>query len=90
LQKVDKATDIKQLIQFANNYYTLEQTGDTLVFNVLRFGQVAGWENPKADFAFQYFLNPYYDNTLVVQRGRFRGWNKKNLVSMFNRIKGRN
>ena len=90
LQKVDKATDIKQLIQFAGNYYTLEQTGDTLVFNVLRFGQVAGWENPKANFVFQYFLNPYYNNTLVVQRGRFKGWNKKNLVSMFNRIKGKN
>jgi inner membrane protein len=90
LQKVDKATDIKQLIQFADNYYTLQQTRDTLVFNVLRFGQVAGWENPKEDFVFQYFLNSYYNNTLVVQRGRFRGWNKKSLISMFNRIKGKN
>jgi len=51
---------------------------------------VAGWENPKANFVFQYFLNPYYNNTLVVQRGRFKGWNKKNLVSMFIRIKGKN
>jgi len=57
---------------------------------VLRFGQVAGWENPKANFAFQYFLNPSYNNTLVVQRGRFKGWNKKKLIALYDRIKGKN
>ena len=90
LKKVDKATGIKRLIQFSNNYYTIEQKGDTLVFDVLRFGQVAGWENPKANFAFQYFLNPSYNNTLVVQRGRFKGWNKKKLIALYDRIKGKN
>ncbi len=80
--------DVERLKQFADGYYTVEQWNDTLVLNVLRFGQMIGWQEPKAHFAFHYYLNPGYDNNLVVQRGRFEGWNKLTLQYMINRMKG--
>lgn len=76
------------MLRFANNYYTVVHVGDTLVINVLRFGQIFGWQNLKARFAFQYNQKRSYDNSLVVQRGRFKGWNRKTLIEMYSRIKG--
>jgi inner membrane protein len=58
------------------------------MFNDLRFGQIIGWQNPKEDFAFHYYLHPDIDNTLVVQRGRFAKWNVQVVETLFNRIKG--
>ncbi|TKK70351.1 metal-dependent hydrolase [Ilyomonas limi] len=89
LQQVDVKVNVKGLLHFADKYYTVEKVNDTLIFDVLRFGQVLGWQDAKAPFAFQYFLNPSYDNTLVVQRGRFIGWNRKTIINMYERIKGR-
>ena len=89
LKTVNKTLDLKRLIRFADNYYTVEYKDSLLVFNVLRFGQVLGWQDTKAHFAFQYFLNSSYDNSMVVQRGRFEGWNWKAIVNMYRRIKGK-
>lgn len=80
--------DVKNLIRFSQEYYTVEKRQDTLVFNDLRFGQVVGWQNPKEEFAFHYYLHPDIDNTLVVQRGRFAKWNKESVMALINRIKG--
>ena len=88
LDSVENRDEVALLKQFANKYYTVERWNDTLVFNVLRFGQMIGWQEPKAHFAFHYFLNPSYNNDLVVQRGRFEGWNKQTLSFMYRRIKG--
>lgn len=88
LDSVENQDEVALLKQFANKYYTVERWNDTLVFNVLRFGQMIGWQEPKAHFAFHYFLNPSYNNDLVVQRGRFEGWNKQTLTFMYRRIKG--
>ena len=89
LQQMDEQVNVKQLITFANHYYTVDEVNDTLIFNVLRFGQVLGWQDSNAHFTFQYYLNPAYDNTLVVQRGRFTGWNKETIIKMIQRIRGR-
>ena len=80
--------DVKELITFSKQYYTIEKREDTLVFNDLRFGQVVGWQNAKEEFAFHYYLRPDIDNTLVVQRGRFARWNRESMQSLVNRIKG--
>ena len=88
LDSVENKDEVALLKQFANKYYTVERWNDTLVFNVLRFGQMIGWQQPKAHFAFHYFLNPTYNNDLVVQRGRFEGWNQQTLSYMYRRIKG--
>jgi inner membrane protein len=39
--------DIQQLIRFSQGFYTVENWGDTLIFNDLRFGQMIGWQIQK-------------------------------------------
>lgn len=88
LEHIDEKTGVQYLVRFADNFYTVERWKDTTVFNVLRFGQIFGWQRPKEHFAFHYFLDTTYDNGLVVQRGRFKGWNKETLSFMLRRITG--
>ena len=88
LEPVKGNEDLQKLIRFSQQYYTLEQWNDTLVFNDLRFGQIIGWENPKGRFVFHYYLLHPGDNTLVVQRGRFEGWNQQVFIRLLKRIAG--
>ena len=88
LDSVSNKKEVQQLISFSQQFYTLEKREDTLVFNDLRFGQVIGWQDPKEEFAFHYYLYPHIDNRLVVQRGRFAKWNSESLRTFFRRIKG--
>lgn len=80
--------DVQKLIRFSQEFYTMEQWHDTLVFNDLRFGQIIGWQDPKERFAFHYFLNKGMDNTLVVQRGRFAKLNQHSVKTLIQKIKG--
>jgi inner membrane protein len=88
LNPVHKHEDLQQLIRFSQQFYTVEKWNDTLVFNDLRFGQVIGWQNPKEKFVFHYFLQYPDENKLVVQRGRFAGWNREVVMNLLKRIKG--
>lgn len=81
--------DIRLLRDFAEGYYTFEQWGDTAVMNVLRFGQVVGWYDPKERFAFHYYLSFPKDNDLVVQRGRFMQWTPQSTEAFFRRMFGK-
>jgi len=88
IDSIRNKKEVQQLIRFSQGFYTIEKKQDTLMFNDLRFGQIIGWQNPKEDFAFHYYLHPDIDNTLVVQRGRFAKWNVQVVEALFNRIKG--
>ena len=88
LQPVEHTKEVEQLIRFSQHFYTVEKKRDTLIFNDLRFGQIIGWQNPKEQFVFYYFLQPKIDNTLVVQRGRFAKWDEESFKSMVRRIRG--
>ena len=88
LRLVKNKEEVKDMVSFANGYYTVEKRSDTTVFNVLRFGQVIGWHNPKEKFAFYYYLDKPGSNEVVVQRGRFEKWNKETIASFIERIKG--
>lgn len=88
LDSVDNQEELQKLIRFSQEYYTVEKWNDTLVFNDLRFGQMAGWKDKDGKFVFHYFLAKDADNDLVVQRGRFAGWDKDIVSSMLRRIKG--
>jgi inner membrane protein len=88
LETIENKENIYKLKCFSQDFYTIEKWNDTLVFNDLRFGQMKGWENPKGKFVFHYFLQERFDNSLVVQRGRFVGWNEKTFASLFERMKG--
>lgn len=82
--------DVQLLKEFAQGWYTVEQWHDTTVMNVLRFGQVVGWYNPRGHFAFHYYLNLPKENELVVQRGRFEQWTKESTKAFFQRMFGEN
>jgi inner membrane protein len=88
MDTIHNQKDLQSLKEFAQGYFTLEQWSDTTVINVLRFGQVVGWYNPKERFAFHYYLNFPGENDLVVQRGRFLHWNEKSTAAFFRRMMG--
>ena len=79
-----------ELLRFSQGYYTLERWKDKnkVVFNDLRFGQMKGWEFPQAHFVFHYFLQAPGDNKVIVQRGRFAGWNMQTFRNFVRRIRG--
>ncbi len=80
---------LHKLKRFSQEYYTIEQQENTLVFNDLRFGQVMGWDDPKGKFVFHYYLQNPEDNLLVVQRGRLSGWNKQTIPTFVRRVRGK-
>ena len=88
LVTVKNKEELKDMISFADGFYTVEKRNDTTVFNVLRFGQVVGWYNPKEKFAFYYYLDSPGANEVVAQRGRFEKWNRETIASFIKRIKG--
>lgn len=89
LEQVKAQSDVEKLVRFSRQFYTVELRKDTLLFNDLRFGQVTGWQRPDAGFAFHYFLQYPAENRLVVQRGRFAGWNWSAARSLYARIRGK-
>ncbi len=88
LNPIRDQEDLHRLIRFSQNFYTVEKWHDTLVFNDLRFGQVVGWQNPREKFVFHYYLTEPDANDLVVQRGRFEGWNGEVVRTFWRRIRG--
>jgi inner membrane protein len=89
LQGIQNREDAEALLEFSNDYYVVEKWNDTTVFQVLRFGQVTGWENPSNRFAFYYYVDHPEANDLVVQRGRFENWNRQTASSFIRRIRGK-
>lgn len=88
LSPVSHHRDVTQLKRFSQGFYTVEQWGDTIVFNDLRFGQIIGWHDPREKFVFHYFLQHPESNELVVQRGRFAKWDREVFMSFLRRIRG--
>src|SRR5690606_36147351 len=85
----DTSDVVQNLVSFSDDYYTIENRNDSLIFNVLRFGRIAGWDVYPSEFTFQYYLDESFDNSLVVQRGRLREWNRETFKRMYHRIRGR-
>lgn len=88
LRPIQHHVDLQKLIRFSQEFYTVEHHGEGLIFNDLRFGQIVGWHNPKGKFVFHYYLDHPEDNELVVQRGRFDGWNAQTAKALIDRVKG--
>jgi inner membrane protein len=81
-------SDVGYLLRFAQGYYTVGNYRDSLVFNVLRFGEIQGWRNPAAPFVFHYFLDDPADNKFVVQRGRWQDWDRAAVRAFVRRMEG--
>jgi len=73
---------------FAHGYYTISRRGDHLYFNVLRFGDIQGWQAKNAQFALSFPLDEKGPQNMIVQKGRFQGWNKKSVRLYINRLFG--
>jgi inner membrane protein len=80
--------DLQHLIRFSQGFYTVEKWNDSLVFNDLRFGQMLGWHQPRGRFVFHYYLQHPTENEVIVQRGRFKGWNKEVVLALLRRMAG--
>ena len=89
LKPIADHEELQKLIRFSQQFYTVEKYNGTLLFNDLRFGQVIGWQNPREQFVFHYFLQHPEDNALVVQRGRFAKWDWNVAKSFWKRIEGK-
>ncbi|MBL0133221.1 MAG: metal-dependent hydrolase [Chitinophagaceae bacterium] len=88
LTTVKNTKEVKQLVRFSQDFYTVEKWNDTVVFNDLRFGQIIGWQKPENHFVFHYFLDYPEANGIVVQRGRFAEWDKEVFRNFLRRIRG--
>jgi len=88
LNPIRQFEDVQHLLRFSKGFYTVEKSNDTLIYNDLRFEQMVGWYNRDAKFVFHYYLQHPYANKLVVQRGRFAGWNWATIKSLIKRIEG--
>lgn len=88
LEPIEDHEELQRLIRFSDQFYTIEQWHDTIVFNDLRFGQIIGWHDPREKFVFHYYLQHKRGNELVVQRGRFAKWDRHSIRSFFRKIKG--
>jgi inner membrane protein len=87
LLKLKDRDDVNRLITFSRGYYSVENLGDTLMFNDLRFGQVMGWMNPYSPFVFHYYLEKAGNET-VMQRGRLSGWSRNAFRDLIKRMFG--
>ncbi|MFN7493576.1 MAG: metal-dependent hydrolase, partial [Cyclobacteriaceae bacterium] len=59
------------LVRFSQGYYTIDHLEGQLIFNDLRFGREAGWQNDQAPFTFHYYLEHPSKNSGRLQRGRW-------------------
>jgi inner membrane protein len=80
--------EVQRLLRFSKDFYIVEKRNGELVFNDLRFGQIAGWHQQPAGFVFHYALQHPATNKMVVQRGRFEGWSRESFQSLLKRIRG--
>jgi len=82
------AADQQRLVRFSQGYYSAALRGDSLVLCDLRFGEILGWELPHPQPVLYYYLQYLASNRLLVQRGRFAGWNKQAILRYLRRIRG--
>ncbi len=90
LKRATAPGELDYLLRFSGGYYVVSNYKEKLVFNDLRFGQMAGWQNPEAPFVFYYYLDYPEENTLLIQRGRFAGWEKGTVHYFLLRMLGKN
>jgi len=80
--------DKARLLRFSQGYYTVELNHDSLIFCDLRFGEILGWEKLHPQPVLYYYLQYPANNKMIVQRGRFQGWNKDAVTRFIKRMRG--
>lgn len=77
------------LPRFADGYYTITDSGAQRYFNVIRFGQIQGWQHTRAPFVLSYPLGAAGDENMIIQKGRLTGWNRHSVRQYLERVFGR-
>ncbi len=77
------------LKRFSKGHYTISQDDSSVYFNDIRFGQMAGWDNSDASFPFSYAMNKSADNSMALNRGKFKVPLSGVFSSLVKRIKGK-
>jgi len=80
---------LDDLVEFANNYYTISKSNNVFYFNILRFEQIQGWRQANAPFALSYPLVSGHDQYLLLQKGRLAGWNGNAVIKYIERVAGK-
>jgi inner membrane protein len=89
LKSFENDSEVKILKQFSQGYYCITKNEDSIYFNDIRFGQVGGWDKPDSSFVFSFKLNKQADNSMALNRSKFKGSYAEAIVSLTNRIKGK-
>ena len=80
---------VKILKQFSQGYYVVSKNDSSIYFNDIRFGQMGGWDGPDSSFVFSFRLNKNADNSLALNRSKFKTSFSETFSSLFIRIKGK-
>ena len=89
LQPFENDESVKKLKQFSKDYYCITTHDSAVYFNDIRFGQMGGWNSPDSSFVFSFKLNKNVDNSMALNRSRFKTSVSDAFVSLVNRIKGK-
>jgi inner membrane protein len=77
------------LKQFSKGHYVITKEDSTIFFNDIRFGQMGGWDISDAGFPFSYKLNRNADNSMALDRGKFKMSFADAFASLYTRVKGK-
>ena len=89
LKPFENDSEIKILKQFSKGNYCITKNKDSIYFNDIRFGQVGGWDKPDSTFVFSFKLDKQADNSMALNRKKFKGSFAGAIASLTNRIKGK-
>lgn len=88
LDSYNNLDQVKTILQITNGYYTVQQQGDTLIINDLRFGLMNGMKGKPARFAFAFQLVNDHGAVSVKPVERKFSEGKEYLSALFQRLKG--
>ncbi len=89
LKPYENDKEVKLLKQFSKGYYCMSSHDSTIYFNDIRFGQMGGWDKPDSAFVFSFKLNKNADNSMALNRSRFKTSFGEAFSSLIDRIKGK-
>lgn len=82
-------TGLEKLLKITDGYYTVDQQGDSLIINDLRFGLLDGWGKGREDFTFVYIIERENGALKFSQKPNEMKRAKTLLGKLFERVKGR-
>lgn len=88
LKPYENREDLHLLKKFSEGYYCASREEDIVYFNDLRFGQIAGWNEPDSSFVYAFNLTEGADNSGALNRDKHRTGYAEVLKGMVGRIIG--